>query len=91
MYVPDGAVNTSDLTEAFRTDTLRIYKEMTELHHFDLGLRLNGAAPNPHPHPHPHLHLHPNPNQEVLRLRGGQRGTAGQPRAAGSPSRQLHL
>ena len=30
-------------------------------------------------------------SQEVLRLRGGQRGTAGQPRAAGSPSRQLHL
>jgi len=43
VYVPDGSANASDLTEVFRAETLRIYKEMTAAH-FDLGFRQTGAA-----------------------------------------------
>ena len=43
VYLPDGSANASDLTEVFRAETLRIYKEMTAAH-FDLGFRQTGAA-----------------------------------------------
>ena len=43
VYVPDGSRNASERSEAFRIESLRIYKEMAAAK-YDLGFRQTGAA-----------------------------------------------